>query len=132
MKRYPLILVADDELPMLKLLSTSFVLAGYDVIAADSGPAALEAFEGLRPDLIVLDVGMDGLDGLCVLEQIRRRAQTPVIMLTGQDDPRGRERARTAGADEYMLKPFDRDDLLARVRARVGRGGVRRREVDVA
>ncbi len=132
MKRYPLILVADDELPMLKLLSTSFVLEGYDVIAADNGPAALEAFEGLQPDLVVLDVGMTGLDGLCVLEQIRRCSQTPVIMLTGQDDSGGRERAREAGADEYILKPFDRADLLARVRARVGRGGVRRREVDIA
>jgi DNA-binding response OmpR family regulator len=132
MKRYPLILVADDELPMLKLLSTSFVLEGYDVIAADNGPAALEAFEGLKPDLVVLDVGMTGIDGLCVLEQIRRYSQTPVIMLTGQDDPEGRDRAREAGADEYMLKPFDRADLIARVRARVGRGGVRRREADVA
>ena len=132
MKKYPLILVADDELPMLKLMSTSFALEGYDVIAADNGPAALEAFEGLRPDLVVLDVGMPDFDGLRVLEQIRRCSRTPVIMLTGQDDPRGRERARAAGADEYMLKSFDRADLLARVRACVGRGGVPRREVDSA
>ena len=121
MKRCPLILVADDELPMLKLLSTSFVLEGYDVIAADNGPAALEAFEGLRPDLVVLDVSMPGVDGLGVLEQIRRQSDTPVIMLTGQDDPAWRARARKAGADEYLTKPFDRDELLACVRARVGR-----------
>lgn len=129
MKRCPLILVADDELPMLKLLSTSFALEGYDVIAADNGPAALEAFEGLGPDLVVLDIGMDDVDGLCVLEQIRRRSETPVIMLTGDDDPACRRRAREAGASDFMIKPFDRDDLLARVRARVGRGGSHRARV---
>lgn len=126
MKRRPLILVADDEVPILKLLSVSFMLEGYDVITADTGPGALQAFQEHQPDLVLLDIGMPGIDGFEVLSSIRQHSDVPVIMMTARDDPAYQRRAEDAGADNFLNKPFDLRELMGLVRARLkpSRSGV--------
>jgi len=123
MRKCPLILVADDEEPLLKLLKVSLGLEGYDVVTASNGVAALRAFEGHEPDLAILDIGMPGVDGFGVLEVIRRQSSIPVIMLTAMDEPTHVERARAGGADDFMTKPFDRVELMSRVRTRLEGNG---------
>ena len=121
MRECPLILVADDEEPLLRLLKISLGLEGYDVVTASNGVKALQAFEGSDPDLAILDIRMPGLDGFSVLKIIREQSSIPVIMLTAMDEPACVERALAGGADDFMIKPFDRVELMARVRAKLRR-----------
>lgn len=123
MRKCPLILVADDEEPLLRLLKKSLGLEGYDVVTASNGVKALQAFEGSDPDLAILDIGMPGLDGFSVLKVIREQSSIPVIMLTAMDEPACVERALAGGADDFMIKPFDRVELMARVHAKLRRNG---------
>ena len=123
MRECPLILVADDEEPLLRLLKISLGLEGYDVVTASNGVKALQAFESSDPDLAILDIGMPGLDGFSVLKIIREQSSIPVIMLTAMDEPACVERALAGGADDFMIKPFDRVELMARVRAKLRRNG---------
>ena len=116
MRQYPLILVADDEEPLLRLLKISLGLEGYDVVTASNGVAALEVFEGNDPDMAILDIGMPGLDGFGVLKAIREQSSIPVIMLTAMNEPAHMERALAGGASGFMTKPFDRTELMSRVR----------------
>jgi two-component system response regulator ChvI len=118
-KKSPTILVADDEEPLLKLLKLSFGLEGFDVVTANDGLAAQEAFEGRNPDAAVLDIGMPGIDGFGVLQFIRQRSNIPVILLTARDEPSYQRRALAAGADGYMTKPFDRIELVDSIRAKL-------------
>jgi DNA-binding response OmpR family regulator len=121
------VLVADDEEPLLKLLKLSFDLEGFDVVTANNGLAAQEAFEGNQPDAAVLDIGMPGVDGFEVLRYIRQRSNIPVILLTARDEPSYQRRALAAGADGYMTKPFDRVELIDSVRTKLN-GSPRRRK----
>jgi len=123
MRECPLILVADDEEPLLRMLKISLGLEGYDVVTASNGVKALQAFEGSDPDLAILDIGMPGLDGFSVLKVIREQSSIPVIMLTAMDEPACVERALAGGADDFMIKPFDRVELMARVHAKLRRNG---------
>jgi DNA-binding response OmpR family regulator len=123
MTKCPLILVADDEEPLLRLLKISLGLEGYDVVTASNGVAALQAFEGSNPDLAILDIGMPGVDGFGVLKVIREQSGIPVIMLTAMDEPGYVQRALAGGADDFMTKPFDRLELMSRIRDRLGGNG---------
>lgn len=127
MKKCPTVLVADDEESLLKLLKVSFGLEGFEVVTAGDGLAALEAFEGNRPDAAVLDIGMPGVDGLGVLRFIKEHSNIPVILLTASDEPSVKRRALDAGADGYMTKPFDRVELVDNVRSRLSKSPARRR-----
>ena len=113
------ILVADDDEDVRDIVTAKLTGAGYQVRTVDSGHAALEEIRRWRPDLAVLDRSMPGLDGLDVLREVRRDpevSETRVIVLTGHARISDREAGMSAGADEYIFKPFSPQDLLHRVR----------------
>ena len=119
MKKYPTILVADDEELLLKLLKISFGLEGFEVVTAKDGLTAQQVFEGSQPDAAVVDIGMPGVDGFEVLEFIRERSDIPVILVTARDEPSYQRRALAAGADGYMTKPIEWSELVDRVRTKL-------------
>jgi DNA-binding response OmpR family regulator len=116
------ILIIDDEFDTLDMVETYFIRKGYEVQTSLDGQEGLRAFFAGRPDLIILDIMMPGLDGFKVCQRIRELSDVPIIMLTalGQNDDI--IRALEAGADDYVTKPFSLDVLLARVRAVLRRG----------
>jgi two-component system response regulator MprA len=117
------ILVVDDDAPIRRMLDRTLSADGYEVRSAPDGGAALAAVEQSVPDLIVLDVAMPGLDGLAVCRRLRRRGlATPVLLLTARDSLADRVEGLDAGADDYVVKPFETEELLARVRALLRRG----------
>jgi DNA-binding response OmpR family regulator len=111
----PQVLVVDDDEDIRALLRLVLERAGYDVDDEPDGRGALRAFHSGRHDLIVLDVTMPELDGWEVLERIRDLSEVPVLMLTARDSESDRVRGLRGGADDYVTKPFDREELLARV-----------------
>ena len=113
----PLILVADDEPKIRRLLSINLASLGYEVICAVDGPSALQVFEDHQPDLVLLDIMMPGLDGYDVLTRIRRTSNCAVILLTAKDQIEDKIRAFDLGADDYLPKPFALEELFGRVRA---------------
>jgi DNA-binding response OmpR family regulator len=116
------VLVVDDESDIRGLVQELLQRAGYDVIEAADGNEGLKRFHAERPDLVILDVQMPGLDGWGVLERIRELSEVPVIMLTARADELDKVRGLRAGADDYVTKPFGRQELLARVEAHLRRG----------
>jgi DNA-binding response OmpR family regulator len=122
----PLVLVADDDEDILLLVTTRLRRDGFDIISARSGDEALTLVRERRPALAVLDIGMPGLDGVQVLEQIRAdddlRAML-VVLLTAKAQESDVRRGFDAGADAYVKKPFSPADLSARVRELLGSGG---------
>ena len=116
------VLVVDDESDIRGLVQELLQRAGYDVIEAPDGNEGLKRFHAERPDLVILDVQMPGLDGWGVLERIRELSEVPVIMLTARTDELDKVRGLRAGADDYVTKPFGRQELLARVEAHLRRG----------
>jgi DNA-binding response OmpR family regulator len=117
------VLVADDDRDVRTLVRTLLVRAGHEVIEAADGRECLRALYERRPDLVVLDVGMPGLNGWEALERIRDVADVPVLLLTARGDELDRVRGLRAGADDYVPKPFGRQELLARVEALLRRTG---------
>ena len=121
------VLVVDDDESIRWLISRVLTSGGYEVFEAANGVDAVAAFDGLdAPDLVLLDRMMPGVDGLAVLAEIRRRGDTPVILLTGLAGESDRIVGLDGGADDYLVKPFSLGELEARVRAvlrRAGRGG---------
>jgi two-component system, OmpR family, KDP operon response regulator KdpE len=112
------VLIVDDEPPIRRLLRTSFGAQGYDVAEAADGSAALVALKGRSLDLIVLDLGLPGMDGFAVIEAVRAQGSAvPIVVLSSRDDEAGKVRALDLGADDYVTKPFGVDELMARVRA---------------
>ncbi|GAA1524364.1 response regulator transcription factor [Actinomadura kijaniata] len=112
------ILVVDDEPAVRESLTRSLEFEGYRVGTAADGVAALDAVAAERPDLVVLDVLMPRMDGLTTCRRLRARGVTaPVLMLTARDMVGDRVTGLDAGADDYLVKPFELDELLARVRA---------------
>lgn len=115
MPRKRLILIVDDEAAIVRLVRAKLQADGYAVVTAYSGEAALELIENERPDLIVLDVMMPGMDGFETLRRIRINDHVPVIMLTARSSDRDKVRGLESGADDYLAKPFNPDELAARV-----------------
>jgi two-component system, OmpR family, response regulator MprA len=112
------VLVVDDEPAVRAAVTRALTLDGYEVTSADDGPAALHAVQRERPELVVLDILMPGLDGVAVCRRLRRDGdRTPVLMLTARDAVSDRVAGLDAGADDYLVKPFALEELLARVRA---------------
>ena len=128
MKPPPSVLVVDDDPDVRALVSTLLGRAGYLVTEAPDGRAALKALYGQRPDLVVLDVNMPDLDGWATLERIRDLSDVPVVMLSARGEELEKVRALRAGADDYVTKPFGRQELLARVEALLRRSGPRSEE----
>ena len=117
------ILVVDDDAPILRMLDRTLSAEGYAVETAADGGQALAAVERSAPDLLVLDVGLPGLDGLAVSRRLRAKGlAVPVLMLTARDSVPDRVAGLDAGADDYLVKPFATEELLARVRALLRRG----------
>jgi two-component system response regulator MprA len=117
------VLVVDDDQPIRRMLERTFLAEGYAVQTASDGGSALAAVERSAPDLIVLDVAMPGLDGLAVCRRLRRAGLAlPVLLLTARDAVPERVAGLDAGADDYLIKPFAPQELLARARALLRRG----------
>jgi two-component system KDP operon response regulator KdpE len=110
------VLIVDDELQIRRFLRISLEAKGYDVHEADTGQDAVLKTAQLRPDLIILDMGLPDMDGLEVLSRLREWTQTPVIILSVRDSDRDKIAVLDAGADDYLTKPFSMEELLARVR----------------
>ena len=116
------ILVVDDDDDIRALVGELLERAGHVVIKAPDGESALKLFYSRQPDLVVLDVSMPGLDGWEVLNRIRELSDVPVLMLTARAEELEKVRGLRAGADDYVTKPFGRQELLARVDATLRRG----------
>lgn len=115
-------LVIDDEPQIQRLLTIMLEAQGYRVGTAASGKEALATSAQRRHDVIILDLGLPDLSGISVLKQIREWTQTPVVVLTVQDSEADKIEALDSGADDYVTKPFNSGELLARVRAALRRG----------
>jgi two-component system OmpR family response regulator len=112
------LLVVDDEPNIRELLSASLRYAGFEVATAADGQQALALAESFRPDLLVLDVMMPGLDGFGVVRRLRQNGRhTPVLFLTARDAAEDKVSGLTLGGDDYVTKPFSLDEVLARIRA---------------
>jgi two-component system, OmpR family, KDP operon response regulator KdpE len=125
MMRKPVILVVDDEPPIVRLVRATLQAQDYAVHSAASGSEALEVLEEERPDLVVLDLMMPGMDGFETLRRIRASSQVPVILLTARAGDADKLKGLHGGADDYVSKPFNPDELAARIAAvlrRAGRG----------
>jgi DNA-binding response OmpR family regulator len=118
MKADARILVIEDEAPMRRALADCLESEGYRVLTASDGPAGLERALKEKPDLILLDIMMPGLDGYALCAELRRLSlPAPVLMLTAKGQVEDRVRGLDAGGDDYLVKPFSTDELLARMRA---------------
>ena len=116
------VLLVDDDARILRMLERTLSAEGYAVDAVADGGAALARVERSVPDLIVLDVTMPGLDGLAVTRRLRaRRLAVPILLLTARDALEERVAGLDAGADDYLVKPFEIEELMARVRAMLRR-----------
>jgi len=111
------ILVVDDELSIIKFLRANLESKGYEVLTAINGTEALQTFEMELPDLVILDIMMPKMDGFEVCRQLREWSQTPIIMLSARGDESDKVKCLDLGADDYITKPFGKDELIARVRA---------------
>lgn len=115
-----LVLAVDDQEPNLRLLGRLLVEAGIDIMPAGNGATALSRLQALQPDVVLLDLRMPGMDGRQVLEAIRSRREwddLPVILCTAAHDKPALLQALSSGADDYLLKPFEAEELLYRVLA---------------
>lgn len=113
----PVVLVVDDELAIRRLLRTTLSVAGFQVEEAAGGREALLKNGTVKPDVIILDLGLPDMDGIEVLERIREYSTVPVLILTVQDAEEDKVRALDLGADDYLTKPFGVAELMARIRA---------------
>jgi two-component system KDP operon response regulator KdpE len=111
------ILVVDDEEQILRALRRALVARGYEVVTAVDGEDAIAEAEAARPDLVVLDLNLPGIDGMEVCRRLRSWMRAPILILSVREDEAGKVRALDLGADDYLTKPFGVDELLARVRA---------------
>jgi DNA-binding response OmpR family regulator len=124
------ILIVEDELTLQETLAYNLKRQGYEVEVTGDGAGALEAARRLRPDLIVLDIMLPGMDGFDVCRILRREMNTPILMLTARDDEVDRVVGLEVGADDYMTKPFSMRELIARVKAMLRRVRMMREEIN--
>jgi DNA-binding response OmpR family regulator len=112
------VLLVDDDRGILRAVGAGLELEGFTVVPASGGRAALEAAQRMRPDVVLLDLGMPDLDGLEVLRRLREAGdQVPVCILSARDEVEDRVRGLQAGADDYVVKPFALDEVVARLHA---------------
>ncbi len=111
------ILVIDDEPAMVGAVAALVGSVGHRVSAAYDGVEGLRHYDDERPDLVILDLAMPGMDGLSVCTELRQRGSTPIIVLSGEGQEAAKVEALDAGADDYVTKPFGKGELLARIRA---------------
>ena len=117
MSTQPLVLVADDEPRITKLVALTLHDEGFRVVTASGGEEALKKAEEVRPDIVLLDIVMPDLDGIEVMRQLREWRPVPVILLTAKGSTSDKAKGLDLGADDYIAKPFHPDELAARVRA---------------
>jgi DNA-binding response OmpR family regulator len=115
--RDPRVLVVEDDDEIAQVLQRSLRLDGYDVRIAGDGQAALDQAASYHPDLVILDLGLPKIDGIEVARRLRAADDVPILMLTARDAVEARVEGLDSGADDYLVKPFERQELLARLRA---------------
>lgn len=115
------ILVIDDEPSILNVVTAYLKSEGYDYNTAEDGPSGLKAFKAFKPDLVILDIMLPGMDGIEVLNQIRRESDVYVIMLTAKSEEVDKVVGLSIGADDYLTKPFSPRELMARIKAALRR-----------
>jgi two-component system response regulator MtrA len=113
------ILVVDDDTALAEMIGIVLRSEGFEVLFCTDGAEAVDAFKRFGPDLVLLDLMLPGLDGIEVCRRIRAESGTPIIMLTAKSDTADVVRGLESGADDYMVKPFNPKELVARVRARM-------------
>lgn len=118
------IMVVDDDSNICELLRLYLEKEGCDTVVVSDGMAALEAFDAVKPDLILLDVMMPRLDGWQVCREIRKKSQCPIIMLTAKGELFDRVLGLELGADDYVVKPFETKEVMARIKAVLRRSGI--------
>jgi DNA-binding response OmpR family regulator len=111
------VLIVEDDEDIAQVLQRSLRLEGYEVRVAADGEAALDQSAAFNPDLVILDLGLPKLDGMDVARRLRSADDVPILMLTARDALESRVEGLDAGADDYLVKPFERQELLARLRA---------------
>ena len=111
------VLVVEDEIEIARVVRDYLDNAGFEVIVVGDGGSAVASVRSVKPDLLVLDLGLPGRDGLDVAREIRRWSNTPIVMLTARDDETDRVVGLELGADDYVVKPFSPKELVARIRA---------------
>ena len=124
------ILVVDDEISLQETLAYNLKKQGYEVQTTGDGTEALELAREMKPDLIILDIMLPGLDGFEICRILRKEMSTPVLMLTARDDEIDRVVGLEVGADDYMAKPFSMRELVARVKAMLRRVRLVREELN--
>lgn len=117
MKIKPRILIVDDEPQIARVLKISLAARGYNIRVASNGLSALEIFDEWRPDLVITDLSMPNMDGLKLCRKIRAESKIPVIVLSAESKKHVKFEALDAGADDYLTKPFEINELLERIRA---------------
>lgn len=117
----PRILIVDDEPPIQRFLKTALSSGEFTLDQAETGHAALQAAVSLKPDVILMDLGLPDMDGVEVIERIRKWSQVPIIVLSVRDRESEKVRALDAGADDFLTKPFGVGELLARIRVMLRR-----------
>jgi len=129
--RKPRVLVVDDERHMREMLEMGLVAFGFDVVSVADGTQALAQLGDLQPDVIVLDVMMPKIDGTSLVPMIRRQTEVPIVMLSARNDAPDKIASLTAGADDYVAKPFDLGELAARLHSRLRRPQLAKRDAIV-
>jgi two-component system response regulator MprA len=119
--RPPRVLVVEDDEDIALVVQRMLRAEGYETRVAADGDAALEDARGFLPDLVILDLGLPGRDGIEVARELRGRDDMPILILTARDAVESRVEGLDSGADDYLVKPFDRQELLARLRAMLRR-----------
>jgi len=125
------VLVVDDEAQIVRALTVNLQALGYTVDSAGSGEDALRVAAASRPDAVILDLGLPGVDGVEVIRGLRGWSQVPIIVLSVRADEREKIAALEAGADDYVTKPFGMGELVARLRAALRRSSVRDKQAPV-
>lgn len=116
-ERPPRVLVVEDDDAIAQVLQRSLRMEGYDVKIAGDGISALDLSHAFLPDLVILDLGLPGMDGIEVAKTLRKSDDVPILVLTARDAVESRVEGLDSGADDYLVKPFERQELLARLRA---------------
>jgi two-component system KDP operon response regulator KdpE len=116
------ILIVDDEPQILRFLRTGLPPHGYECVEAMNAASAIAMAAKEKPDVIVLDLGLPDRDGFAVIEELRKTSLTPIVVLSARDDVAGKVKALELGADDYVTKPFDMGELLARLKAALRHG----------